>query len=224
MSLVSPGLHGLNSDLQSELWEEKDGNTPLLSQHLIQIYLVSIQAKHFAINSFIFLHEVIPRGRKKSNVLCENVTLIKACFVILHWGKPEASRECNDTFNAGLPGKGDWTLGGLHVVSLALLGFEVLRLRSQYFPPSGKILPAGWEGSKVVTAEAATSYKKVLRSLPTLSQVNPYHKEWGILGRIRKAPEVKKQSRKISGPIDLPKILVLGRRIYTFQKFPRRFS
>lgn len=60
------------------------------------------------------------------------------------------------------------------MVSLALLGFEVLRLRSQDFPPSGKILPAGWEGSKVVTA---TSYKKVLRSLPTLSQVNPYHKE-----------------------------------------------
>lgn len=197
MSLVSPGLHGLNGDLQSELWEEKDGNTPLLSQHLIQIYLVSIQAKHFTINSFIFLHEIIPRGRKKSNVLCENVTLIKACFVILDWGKPEASLEFNHTFNAGLPGKGDWTLGGLRVVSLALVGFEVLRLRSQDFPPSGKILPAGWEGSKVVTA---TSYKKVLRSLLTLSQVNPYHKEWGILGRIRKAPEVKKQSRKIACP------------------------
>lgn len=64
MAVVSPGWNSLSSDLQSELREEKEGNTLLLPQHVIHIDLVSIQAKQFALGSFIFLHRLIPEEGK----------------------------------------------------------------------------------------------------------------------------------------------------------------
>lgn len=147
---------------------------------LIQADLVSIQAKQFAIDSFIFLHEIIPRGRKKSNVLCKNSTSIKACFVILDWGEPEASSQFNHISSAGLPGEGDWVLLGLGMFPLALGAFGVLRLRSPDFP-QGISSPAGSKGSRVVRAEEAQIYLHHLRLILTTRS--------GVLqvGRLRKA-------------------------------------
>lgn len=161
---------------------------------LIQVDLVSIQAKQFAIDSFIFLHEIIPRGRKKSNVLCKNSTSIKACFVILDWGEPEASSQFNHISNAGLPGEGDWVLLGLGMFPLALGAFGVLRLRSPDFP-QGTSSPAGSEGSRVVRAEAAQiSIYRHLKLILTTRR--------GVLqvGWLRKTPELRKQSRSFSRP------------------------
>lgn len=171
---------------------ERDGaeTTLWLSQRLIQIDLVSIQAKHFAIDSFIFLHKIIPRGRKTSNVLGKTLTLIKACFVILDWGRPEASSDFNHVFNAGLPGEGAWDWEGCECFSF--------KTELTGIPSLGKSsAPAGW----VVTGQGRGScwLEKVLRWLSALSRVNPYHKEWVFkLGRIlRKAPEMRKRSRTL---------------------------
>lgn len=179
MSSVSPGLHSLNSDLQSNLWEEKKGNTLLLFNANPGWSSVH-SSKAVAIDSFIFLHEIIPRGRKKSNVLCKNSTSIRACFVILDWGKPEASSQFNHISSAGLPGEGDWVLSGLGMFPLALGAFGVLRLRSPDFP-QGISSPAGSEGSRVVRAEEAQIYLHHLRLILTTRS--------GVLqvGRLRKA-------------------------------------
>lgn len=85
MALVSPGLHSLNSKPTKGAVRRKGGKYTFVISVLNPDWSSFHSNKVICYQQFHFSSWNNPRGRKKSNILCKILTLIKACFALWYW-------------------------------------------------------------------------------------------------------------------------------------------